>query len=110
MQVGIHGSFPQLLNAFNGISRSILEGISINGRNAGEKKSMQIDLMECYLNAFTDANPDAVLILYDQFTNGLLETVKNAPVGQPKKQFLDAMMQIITKAFEKFKEDCEKND
>lgn len=108
--VSISGRFEEVKASFEAICRSVLEGVELNSKSKGEKKQMQIDLMDSYLSAFYDVNPDTVLILYDQFTKGILNIVKNAPDGQPKKEFLEAVMQIITTAFEKFRKDCEEND
>lgn len=110
LKVEFKGNFDDLFNAFEAVSRAALEGIKGKCESKGQIKSAQIELMDRYLRVFMEVNPTSILILYDQLTGGILDMVKNIDDTQPKKDFLDAMMEIITKNFEKFKEDCEKND
>ncbi len=110
IKVEFKGTFEDLFNGFEAVSRAALEGIKGKCESKGQIKSAQIELMDRYLRVFMETNPSGLLVLYDQLTNGILEIVRKVDNTQPKKEFLDAMMEIITKSFEKFKEDCEKND
>lgn len=110
IRVEFKGTLDDLMNSFEAVCRAALEGVKAHCKNKGQIKTAQIELMDRYLRAFMETNPSGVLVLYDQLTNGILELVKNIDDTQPKKEFLDAMMEIIAKSFEKFKEDCEKND
>ena len=109
LQVEFKGTLDDLMNSFEAVCRAALEGVKAHCKNKGQIKTAQIELMDRYLRAFMETNPSGLLVLYDQLTNGILEIVKNIDDTQPKKEFLDAMMEIITKSFEKFKEDCDKN-
>ena len=110
IRVEFKGTFEDLFNGFEAVSRAALEGVKNKLESKGKIKTAQIELMDRYLRTFMEVNPTSILILYDQLTGGILDMVKNVDDTQPKKEFLDAMMEIITKNFEKFKEDCEKND
>ena len=110
IRVEFKGNFDDLMNSFEAVCRAALEGVKVHYKNKGQIKSAQIELMDRYLRVFMETNPSGLLVLYDQLTNGMLEIVKGVDNTQPKKEFLDAMMEIITKSFEKFKEDCDKND
>lgn len=110
MSVAMSGSFNDVLNAFNGVCKGAIEGIKNSTDDKAEIKQMQIDLMQRYLESFCESEPFGVLILFDQFLNGLLDIVKEAENTESKKNFLETMIKIITKAFEDFKKDCEEND
>lgn len=110
LQVEFKGNFDDLMNSFEAVCRAALEGVKVHYKNKGQIKAAQIELMDRYLRVFMETNPSGLLVLYDQLTSGMLEIVSNVDNTQPKKEFLDAMMEIITKSFEKFKEDCDKND
>lgn len=110
IKVEFKGNFNDLFNSFDAVCRAALEGVNQKCKSKGEVKSAQIELMDRYLRTFMEINPSGLLVLYDQLTSGILEMVNFAGNTEPKKKFLDAMMEIITTNFEKFKEDCEKHD
>ena len=109
LQVEFKGTLDDLMNSFEAVCRAALEGVKAHCKNKGQIKTAQTDLMDRYLRVFMEVNPSGLLVLYDELTSGMLEIVSNVDDSQPKKKFLDAMMEIITKSFEKFKEDCDKN-
>lgn len=110
IKVEFKGTFEDLFIGFEAVSRAALEGIKRQCESKGQIKSAQIELMDRYLKVFMETNPSGLLVLYDQLTNGMIEIIRKVDNIQPKKEFLDTMMEIITKSFEKLKEDCDTND
>lgn len=109
--VSIKGTRSEVLNSCNGIFHALFERYK-QEKDKAALKDFQISLFNTFINANLDANPDAILIVYDQFINGILEqllTSKNG-TGESKIKFLNVMMKITTDAFNKFKKDCENND
>ena len=110
IKVEFKGTFEDLFISFEAVSRAALEGIKGQCESKAQIQSAQIELTDRYLKVFMETNPSGLLVLYDQLTNGMIEIIRKVDNTQSKKEFLDAMMEIITKSFEKLKEDCDTND
>lgn len=110
LKVEIRGTLEDVMDSFEAICQSSLEAVKIHTQSKGQQKAAQIELMDRYLKTFMQENPTGLLILYDQFTNGILDSIKGVEECKPKKDFLETMMSIITKSFKDFEKDLGKND